>query len=411
MKSLIESITKNVDLGCIAISLGKSVRKFEKWTEKALKELNKNESVDVVMADPRGLVQFINQPEAKFGFKDKIDNSSLSGFYLAKRVQSPLLEYGAHSPSNLLDIPSFMNKAKVDEALKSVLSYCACTRGLTAQEVSPGLLKNLGWFTDKEEEAFVDFCKTLKTSDVKEKKDLESIFDSKSFERFSKFFKCPEAISLLDQARISYADFSKIKDVAKEKEVSLLKGALEEAHKIIDESWKKLLGEELSNYLKLELSTPFKTGKKPYKVFSFSKGVEEVEQVKEDNLYWGVVTKFSAFGAFIDVGVGTEGLIHLSELSKEFLSDARKVLRLGQWVLVKAVKVDAKAKKLSFSKIKAEKTFSKSSNDRSRPNKVGEEKKRSFSKNPYKKHDKRYDKKSGGGRPQQRKPKTPFNAW
>jgi uncharacterized protein len=364
LKSLIDSITKNVELGCIAISLGPSARKFEKWIAKALKELNKNESVEVVMADPRGLSQYINQPEAKFGFEDKIDNSSLSGYLLAKRVQNPLYEYGAHRPSHLLEVPNFISKEKVDEALSTVLTYIACSSGVENRHLNTGVLKNLGWFKErtktqeenKEDTSFDQFCSSLVKIDLKEKKSLESLMTADEYKRLAKFFKCPNALNLLDQARIAPSDFSKIKDICKDKEISLLKGPLPEIYKAMDDTWYKLLGEELTAYLKIELATPFKFNHKAYKVFSFSKGVESVEDVKEDNLYWGVVTKFSPFGAFIDIGVGTEGLVHLSELSNDFLSDARKVLKLGQWVLIKALKVDVKGKKLSFSKTKAERT-------------------------------------------------------
>jgi len=428
LKSLIDSITKNVELGCIAISLGESARKFEKWIAKALSELNKKETVEVVMADPRGLSQFINQPEAKFGFEDKIDNSSLSGYLLAKRVQNPLYEYGAHRPSHLLEVPNFISKEKVDEALSTVLTYVACSSGVENKHLNTGVLKNLGWFKERlekaddkdEQESFENFCASLVKADLKEKKSLEPLMSSDEYKRVAKFFKCPNALNLLDQARISPADFSKIKDVCKGKGVSLIKGPIPEAYKVIDSSWEKLLGEDLTAYLKVELSNPFKFNHKPYKVFSFSKGVESIEDVKEDNLYWGVVTKFSPFGAFIDIGVGHEGLVHLSELSNDFLSDARKVLKLGQWVLIKAIKVDVKGKKLSFSKTKAEKTAAnKKSNGKAfRPR--NENSDRKFSKkSDYKKDDKKGDRKGGRKGPRTersfqgggstRKPRTPFN--
>ena len=364
LKSLIESITKNIDLGCVAIALGGSMRKFEKLTAKALEDLKKSETVSIVMADPRGLPQFVSSKESKFGFEDKIDNTSLIGFLLGKRVQNPLFEYGTHKPSNLLDIPSFISKGKVDEALLPVLSYMICSIGLENKNFSLGLLQNLDWFSELEDEKLEELCLKVSKAKLSEKKDLESILNTEGYQRFAKFFQCTEALNFLDRARIAPTDFSKVKDVCKEKEVSLLKKDLRESSGKIDESWAKLLGESFANYLKFEFSEPFKFNKKPYKVFSFSKSAESLDQVKEDNLYWGVVTKFSRFGAFVDIGVGVEGLIHLSELSNEFLSDARKVLRLGQWVLIKTIKVDLEGKKLSFSKTKVENRSSQSEKSR-----------------------------------------------
>ncbi len=404
LKDLIGSITKNVELGCIAISLGDSVRKFEKLTAKALSELNKSESVQLVMADPRGLAQYINQPEAKFGFEEKIDNSSLAGYYLAKRVQNPIAEYGAHAPSTLLEVPNFISKAEVDAELLNVLDYYICSLGLSLSDVNWGLLKNLNWFKFEEESGLEELCKKLVTSEAKEKKDLESILGVENFNRYSKYFKFSEGLNLLDRSRVSVEDFARVKDFLKEKEVSLLKGPVADLYKKVDESWHKLLGKEFSGYVGSELSSPFKDFRKTYKVFSFSKTAEEVDQVKEDNLYWGIVTKFSTFGAFVDIGVGVDGLVHLSELSNDYISDARKVLRLGQWVLVKAIKVDTTGKKLSFSKTKADQGFSKKSNDRKF--KASDNKGKSSGKRPARKFDKNS---KGGARPQNRKPKELFN--
>ena len=109
----------------------------------------------------------------------------------------------------------------------------------------------------------------------------------------------------------------------------------------------------------------------------------------------------------MDIGVGVEGLIHLSELSNEYISDARKVLRLGQWVLIKAIKVDQKAKKLSFSKTKAEQNSNRKNNVKS----FKASDKRSGGKKNFSKGHKKGGggQRRQGGKPQSRGPKTPFN--
>jgi uncharacterized protein len=208
----------------------------------------------------------------------------------------------------------------------------------------------------------------------------------------------------LDRSRLSVSNFSKIKDSFKEDDISLLKGPVANLEKQLSEKSKSLLGDDLLAYLNFELSNPFKDPRKPYRVFSFSKSIESVEDVKEDHLYWGIVTKFSTFGAFVDIGVGTDGLVHLSELSNDYVADARKVLRLGQWVLIKAIKVDQKAKKLSFSKTKAEPTSRKE----------GSSSRKKFAKSSSKRppHKGKAGFNKNGNKPQagqKRGPKKPFN--
>lgn len=398
LTSLFSSIVSNVDLAAVALPLGDSFRKYEKLISKALNDINKAET-SIIAVDPRGLLQFVSLPEAKFGFEDKVGNETLACFYLGKRAQNPLKEFAAHRPVDLLDLPHFIDKEKANKEFLKVLKYYAAMLGVEPGQVTLGEMKNLDWFNESGEELEAK-CKALNDLVSPEKKSLEKVLSSDETSRFSKFFKFSDTVSVLDQARISYTDFSKIKDFLKQEEVSLLKGPIKDLK--VNEKWEKLLGKDFANYLVQELAHPFKDFRKPYRVFSFSKFAQDLETLEEEKLYWGVVTKFSAFGAFVDIGVGVEGLIHLSELSRDFISDPRKVLRLGQWVLVKAIKVDKEKKQLSFSKIQAE--------GERRPKKAGTSK--SFK--GGKKSAKKFKGPKGGGRSKgnnfrQPKPKTPFN--
>jgi len=362
LKTVLSDIVKSIELGAVALPLSLKSRQLEKFFKRAIEDLKKTETLPVVHVSSRGIPQFIGRPEAKFGLSSdkedgKIDNFTLSAFRLARRLQNPLFEYAEHEPSRLLDVPSFLNAEELDKELLSTLSYALCSFGFSFKDINPGLITNLGWFKEDSGEDLSEifsFVEKIKKEDVNEKKSLDKVIP-KNYERFSQFFRFENSLNLLDKARISLDDFSKIKDFCKEKDISLLKGPIEDFQKAWDEKSKNLFGEELSAYLSFELSKPFKSQVKPYRVFSFSKNSGDLESLVPDNLYWGVVTKFSSFGAFIDIGAGVEGLVHLSELSDEFVSDPRKVLRLDQWTLVKLIKVDTASKQISLSKTKADK--------------------------------------------------------
>ncbi len=357
LTTVLGDIVKNIDLGAIALPLSLNSRQLEKFFKKALENLKKSESVPLVYVSSRGIPQFIGKPEAKFNLPSekesgKIDNFILSAFRLAKRLQDPLYEYAEHEPSKLLDVPSFIESEALDKELFKILSFAVCRSGLESKNVSPGLIQNLNWFKEDAGETIDEvfkFSSDFRSTNAEEKKNLESLIP-KSFTRFSKFFKFSNALNLLDKSRISVDDFSKIKDFFKDNELSLLKGPLDTSN----EKWTTLFEKDWVNYINSELSAPFKDLRKDYKVFSFSKSAFSLEDLVVDNLYWGVVSKFSSFGAFVDLGVGVNGLVHLSELSNEYVSDPRKVLRLDQWILIKLLKVDVKSKQISLSKTKAD---------------------------------------------------------
>jgi len=357
LTTVLGDIVKSIDLGAVALPLSLSSRQLEKFFKKALENLKKSESIPLVYVSSRGIPQFIGKPEAKFNLPSekesgKIDNFILSAFRLAKRLQDPLYEYAEHEPSKLLDVPSFIESEALDKELFKILSFAVCRTGIEPKNISPGLIQNLNWFKEdagETTEELFKFSLDFRSTATEEKKNLEALIP-KTFSRFSKFFKFPNALNLLDKSRVSAQDFSKIKDFCKDNEISLLKGPLETSN----EKWPALFEKDWVNYINYELSAPFKDQRKDYKIFSFSKSAFALEDLVVDNLYWGVVSKFSSFGAFVDLGVGVNGLVHLSELSNEYVSDPRKVLRLDQWILIKLLKVDVKSKQISLSKTKAD---------------------------------------------------------
>ena len=358
LRKVLSDIVSSIELGAVALPLSLKSRQLEKFFTEALK---KNETIPVVHVSSRGIPQFVGRPEAKYGIQTeseegKVDNFIVSAFRLAKRLQSPIFEYAEHEPSRLLEVPSFITAEEVDEELKNTLSYVLCSLGFAPKNIGPGLISNLNWFKEdsgEEQGQIFSFVDKLRSEEIDEKKSLYTLFP-KTHSRFSKFFRLDNALNVLDQSRISLDDFSKIKDFAKEKEISLLKGPVSDVDKKWDEKWTDLFGADSTSYISRELEQPFKDFRKPYKVFSFSKNSDAIDNLVQDNLYWGVVSKFSSFGAFIDIGVGTEGLVHLSELSDEFVSDPRRVLRLDQWILVKLIKLDTESKQLSLSRTKAQ---------------------------------------------------------
>jgi uncharacterized protein len=95
-----------------------------------------------------------------------------------------------------------------------------------------------------------------------------------------------------------------------------------------------------------------KPGRDPRAVFlyaKFSKDVREVADVKEGMTLEGTVTNVTNFGAFVDIGVHQDGLVHISEMADFFVSDPKKVVHVGQVVKVRALKVDTVLKRISLS--------------------------------------------------------------
>ena len=83
----------------------------------------------------------------------------------------------------------------------------------------------------------------------------------------------------------------------------------------------------------------------------FKEGVEDMSDLASGMILEGVVTNVTAFGAFVDVGVHQDGLVHISAMSEKFVSDPHRIVRTGQIVKVRVLEVDAKRKRISLSMI------------------------------------------------------------
>jgi uncharacterized protein len=112
--------------------------------------------------------------------------------------------------------------------------------------------------------------------------------------------------------------------------------------------WAELVGEFTFDDIVKELEKPGRDPRDPFKVFSYKDDIFEVKDLKEGMICPGLVSNVTNFGAFVDIGVHQDGLVHISELTHEFVDDPRKVVKPGQQVTVKVMKVDLEKNQISL---------------------------------------------------------------
>ena len=98
-----------------------------------------------------------------------------------------------------------------------------------------------------------------------------------------------------------------------------------------------------------ELDKPGLDPRTKFEVFEFDKNVSRIDDLHEGMILPGIVTNITAFGAFVDVGVHQDGLVHVSQMADKFVKDPNEVLKLHQHVMVKVTEVDVKRNRISFS--------------------------------------------------------------
>jgi uncharacterized protein len=98
-----------------------------------------------------------------------------------------------------------------------------------------------------------------------------------------------------------------------------------------------------------ELEKPGRDPRKSFEIFSFDESVHEIDDLREGMRLPGIVTNVTNFGAFVDVGVHQDGLVHISQLSDTFVDDPNKIVKVGQKVWVNVTEVDVKRKRIALS--------------------------------------------------------------
>jgi uncharacterized protein len=116
----------------------------------------------------------------------------------------------------------------------------------------------------------------------------------------------------------------------------------------LKEKWAKLLGEFTFADVINELEKPGRDPRDPFKIFKYRDDVHEVKDLKEGMICPGLVTNVTNFGAFVDIGVHQDGLVHISQLTHKFVQDPREVVNPGDQVQVKVLGVDSEKNQISL---------------------------------------------------------------
>ena len=98
-----------------------------------------------------------------------------------------------------------------------------------------------------------------------------------------------------------------------------------------------------------ELEKPGRDPRSEITMFTFNRNINNISDLEVGKKYPGIITNITAFGAFVDIGVHQDGLLHISNLANEFISDPNEVVKLNQQVIVKVLEVDAARKRINLS--------------------------------------------------------------
>lgn len=347
-KVLFGDVLKQIQIEAVAVGNGTAGRETEAFLRKVLKDLGKN--IPVVMVSESGASVYSASDIAREEFPD-LDLTVKGAISIARRLQDPLAELVKVDPK-AIGVGQYqhdVNQSQLKKSLEAVVESCVNNVGVDVNTASAALLSHVAGIGPALAKGIVEHRKKSLFSDRSELLKIPK-FSAKVFEQAAGFLRIPSSKQILDSTGIHPERYQAVTDMAKDVGASLSEILGEGARKLAAQraKWAQLVGEFTFDDIVKELEKPGRDPRDPFKVFQFRDDIMEVKDLKENMICPGIVTNVTNFGAFVDIGVHQDGLVHISALSHKFVDDPRKVVNPGDHVTVKVLKVDPVKNQISL---------------------------------------------------------------
>jgi uncharacterized protein len=336
----------------IAIGNGTAGRETETFVRNTFKEANVKD-VMVVSVNESGASVYSASEVAREEFPD-LDLTIRGAISIGRRLQDPLAELVKIDPKAIgvgqyqHDVHQPLLASKLDEVVVSCVNHV----GVELNTASAPLLTRVSGIGSTMAKKLVAYRN--ENGAFKSRKQLSKVpgMGPKTFEQAAGFLRIRDGAHLLDASAVHPERYALVEQMAKDLGVGLeeLIGHPETVDKIkISNYVSETVGEPTLRDIINELKKP---GRDPRAIFekpAFRDDVTEIEHVKEGMVLEGVVTNVTAFGAFVDIGVHQDGLVHVSELSNRFIKEPSEVVKAGDRLKVRVLSVDKIRRRIALS--------------------------------------------------------------
>lgn len=350
-KTLLSEVTKQIKIEGIAVGNGTAGRETEIFLKKILKELGK-EDIPVIMVNESGASVYSASDVARAEFPD-LDVTVKGAISIARRLQDPLAELVKVDPKSI-GVGQYqhdVNQSALKKGLEAVVESCVNNVGVDVNTASASLLSYVSGIGPGLASAVIEYRK--KNGLFQDRSDLTKVprFSQKVFEQAAGFLRILNGKVFLDSTGIHPERYAAVRDMAQDLNVNINQLVGEGAKKLLAArtKWASIVGEFTFDDICKELEKPGRDPRDPFKVFQFKEDIFEVKDLKEGMICPGLVTNVTNFGAFVDIGVHQDGLVHISELAHKFVEDPRKVVNPGDQVTVRVLKVDLAKNQIALS--------------------------------------------------------------
>ncbi len=344
----VEHLFKKYDIEAIAIGNGTAGRE----TEVFVRKLNLP-GANVVMVNESGASIYSASDVAREEFPDK-DVTVRGAVSIGRRLMDPLAELVKIDPKSIgvgqyqHDVDQNKLQTSLDDTVVSAVNAVGVELNTASKQIlayvsglGPQLAQKIVEYRD-EHGAF------------KKREQLKKVprLGDKAYEQAAGFLRIHNAENPLDASAVHPERYPLVAQMAKDKGCTV--GDLMKDDKLrqsipLQKYITEAVGLPTLNDIMAELAKPGRDPREKFEAFSFTEGVNSITDLKAGMKLPGIVTNITAFGAFVDIGVHQDGLVHLSQITNRFIKDPNEVLKVQQQVEVTVTEVDVARKRISLS--------------------------------------------------------------
>jgi uncharacterized protein len=349
--SVLAKLAKKHGVELIAIGNGTASRETDKLVGDLIK-LHKELKLDKAMVSEAGASVYSASDIAREEFPD-LDVTVRGAISIARRLQDPLAELVKLDPKSIgvgqyqHDVSQF----KLGQSLNTVVEDCVNAVGVDVNMASAALLKQVSGLSSSIATNIVEYRN--QHGEFKNRRDLKAVprFGAKSYEQAAGFLRIVNGDNPLDASAVHPESYSVVKKIgtASKKKVAEMMGDRSFLSKLNPADYTdEKFGLPTVTDILVELEKPGRDPRPEFKTAEFKDGVESMKDLKAGMRLEGIITNVTNFGAFVDIGVHQDGLVHISALSNQFVKDPHTVVKTGDVVKVKVMEVDLQRKRIAL---------------------------------------------------------------
>ncbi|HNW71126.1 MAG TPA: Tex family protein [Bacteroidales bacterium] len=345
----IESLVDAYKIEAIAIGNGTAGRE----TENFVRRIKFKRDVMAIVVNESGASVYSASPVAREEFPD-YDVTVRGSVSIGRRLMDPLAELVKIDPKSI-GVGQYqhdVNQNALQKSLEDVVVSCVNSVGVDLNTASKELLTYVSGVGPVLAKNIVEFRNTNGSFSSRSGLKKVTRFGEKAFEQAAGFLRIADAKNPLDSSAVHPESYEIVNKMAKKLDCTILELMKDEnlRKKInLQEFITEKAGLPTLNDIMQELAKPGRDPRQKFDFFEFDKNVHDIKDLLPGMELPGIVTNITAFGAFVDIGVHQDGLVHISQMANRYISNPNEVVMLNQKVKVKVVSVDADRKRIQLS--------------------------------------------------------------